>query len=102
MRFMHNSYSAHASRETTPSRFEPPHHICCDRRGEKRYGGGIPAIAKPACCEQGSPASARYVSGSPSGPLAARFRTHLARPENPSGAGGLATEDGASRCSESV
>src|SRR5258707_13656486 len=102
MRFMHNSHSTHASRETTSSRFEPPHPICCHRRGEERYGGGIPAIAKPACSEQGSAAGARYVSGCPSGPLSPWVRTHDARPENPPGAGGLATEDGAARCSKSV
>jgi hypothetical protein len=34
MRFMHNGYGRHASRETTTSRFEPPDYICCDCGGE--------------------------------------------------------------------
>jgi DNA-binding transcriptional LysR family regulator len=44
MRFMHNGYGHHASRETTTSRFEPPDYICRDCGGEKHYCGRIPAV----------------------------------------------------------
>src|SRR5258707_5687928 len=51
MRFMHNSHSRHASRETTTSRFEPPDYICSDCGGEKHYGSSKPAVLEPACGE---------------------------------------------------
>ncbi len=49
MRFMHNSHSRHASRETKTSRFEPPDYICRDCGGEKHYCGRISVLlSQPA------------------------------------------------------
>src|SRR5215469_9295267 len=102
MRFMHNTHEPYASRETTPGRFESPDHVCRDCRGKKRYGGGFPATVEPACRKSGTAASSRNVSGCPSGPLAAWFRTHLTRPQDPPRARKLATKNGQSRCAEFV
>src|SRR5215469_14208745 len=48
MRFMHNTYDDHASRETTPNRLKPPDYLCRDRRGKEHYRGSIAATAEPA------------------------------------------------------
>src|SRR6267378_517727 len=62
MRFMHNSHSRHAFRETTTSRFESPDYICRDCGGEKHHGGSKPAALEPACGEPRLAASPSDVS----------------------------------------
>src|SRR5580698_11102923 len=102
MQFMHNSHGPHASRETTESRLEPPDYVRCDCGGEKRHSGSIPPAAKPAGGEPRVAARPCDVSRRPSAPLAARFRTHLAGPQDSPGACGIVTQDGESRYPESV
>ena len=63
MRIMHNDHDGHASRETSPGRFEPSNYLRRDCGGEERHGGSFTAIAEPARCQPSAAARTRIIPG---------------------------------------
>src|SRR5580658_7805892 len=102
MCFMHNSHGPHAFRETTTSRLEPPDHLRGDCGGEKHHSGRSPAAAEPARGQPRIAARPCDVSRRPSAPVAARFRTDVAGPQDSPGTGRIITQDGESGYAEPV